>query len=602
MNKEKIVRIGNAGGFWGDDPEALKRQVIGGNLDYITADYLAEITMSILQKQRKALAAKGKEGGYVTDFIKHLMEVAKHIKSSGTKIITNAGGINPRACARELDRKLKEVGIQFRIGIIEGDDIFDTMAREDAIDDRYANMETGEAFACIKGHLESANVYLGVAPIVELLKQGAEIIIAGRVTDTSLVMAPAVFEHGWALDDCDKLASSLIAGHILECGAQATGGNYTDWQKIEKWEEFGFPIAEIHEDGGFIITKHEGSGGKVTTDTVREQLLYEMGDPKNYISPDVVTDFTTLHVREAGSDRVKVEGARGFPPTPYFKVSMAYRNGFTASGAIIVSDPDCKEKADVLKDTFWKRLGIDFEKKHTSLIGLNSCHGSLAKRAETNEILLQFGVYDHARSKLEKFSSSLASLILTGPAGLAVTSGRPRIRNVVSYWPCLIEKKDVKAKVSILDEFEDRDLELLTGQETSLDIETNYSESSEKEFKPWQFRNGKRVRIIDLCLARSGDKGNMANIGVIARNETIYEFIKGYFTAGFIKHIFQEFCRGKVIRYELDNLMALNFLLEESLDGGGTQSLMVDAQGKTFASALLNCEVEIPIDLYTQLK
>ncbi len=603
MKKEGIIRIGNAGGFWGDDPDVLMRQVQGGALDYVTMDYLAEITMSILQKQRKSTATMGAEGGYVYDFIGHFMEAAPLLKEKGVKVITNAGGINPFACASKLDEELKKAGLDFRIGIIEGDDIYNKVMNRTFEGEKFTNMETGESFEKIKDRLESANVYLGVAPIVDLLQQGADVIIAGRVTDTSLVMAPAIFEHGWALTDWDKIAASLVAGHILECGAQASGGNFTDWRDVKKWENFGYPIAEIHADGSFVVTKHAGTGGLINVNVVKEQLVYEMGDPQNYISPDVVVDFTTIKLSADGKDRVRVEGAKGHPPTPFLKVSMAYRNGFTASGAIIVSDADSREKAEVLDNTFWKRLGISFEKRNTSLIGLNSCHGDLAKRGEANEILLRFAVYDQDKSKIEKFSSKIASLILSGPQGIAVTSGRPRVRSVVSYWPCLIDKKNIAVKTRLLHDGNEKIVHVITGHETESSINAPIAQESGKiPFRSWEFPYGKRVKIEELCLARSGDKGDTANIGLIARNRYIYEFIRTHFTASFIKYVFKSFCKGKVIRYELDNLQALNFLLEESLDGGGTQSLMVDAQGKTFASALLNYKVEIPADLYHHMK
>ena len=595
MKKEtdKVI-IGNYGGFWGDDPEALKRQVQGGSLDYLTADYLAEITMSILQKQKSRNAAKGLKGGFISDFIDQLVEVAPEIKSKGIKVITNAGGIDPTACAIELKKKLDEIGIKFQIGIVEGDDILELVRGEKIHEGQYENLETGESFQSINQQIESANVYLGAAPIVELLKWGAEIIIAGRVTDTSLVMSPAIYEHNWSFKDWDKLANSLVAGHIIECGAQATGGNHTDWKGIAKWEDFGFPIVEVHSDGSFIVTKHKNTGGIVSSDSVKEQILYEMGDPKRYIGPDVIVDFTTINIEDLGDDRVLVMGATGYPPTPTYKVSMAYQNGYTASGGIIISDPDSIEKAELLKEVFWKRLGVEFNKKHASFIGYNSCHKNLVKDENSNEILLQFSVYDHDYNKVSKFSKSLASLILTGPAGLAVISGRPKISSVVSYWPCLIDKDKVKVKASLLDQAFQKEWVPQMEYELSSGSYSEEDQQDEGRFEPWSFDGGESVRVMDLCLARSGDKGDTANIGVIARNEEIYNFIRIYFTGAFIKHVFQDFCKGKVVRYELSNLMALNFLLEKSLDGGGTQSLMVDAQGKTFASALLNYEVQIP--------
>lgn len=596
--KERI-KIGNAGGFWGDDLTALRRQLEGGDLDYISTDYLAEITMSILRKQQ----LKNKKLGYVTDFVKQLVDAAPLIKRKGTKVIVNAGGMNPLGCARDIIRQLKGTENELRIAVIEGDNIYPQLKKIYPDKAGFKNLEDGRAYEEISGKVQSANAYLGVPPIVKALEEGAEVVIAGRVTDTSISIAPMIYEFGWEYDDWDKLASGLIAGHMMECGAQSTGGNYTDWQKVKKWDNFGYPVTEVNSDGSFVMTKHPGTGGIVNTDTVKEQLLYEMGDPKNYISPDVVVDFTTIQLKEDGEDRVKVFGVKGRPSTPFFKVSMAYLDGFKAHGSLIISGGHALEKAKLFDRIFWERLGEGFEKKNTEFVGHNSTHLDLANDTEPNEILLRFTVYDNDKDKIRKFSENIAPIILSGPPGVAVTGGRPRPQSVMTYWPTLVPKSAVKTTLKLLD-YEGNVADkwnvptVLGNEREDTRVEMTSQHSEEVRTVSWPSDGETRtVKFEDICLARSGDKGDMVNVGVIARSEKIYGFLKKHLTADYIKAMFASLCFGPVTRYELDNLQGLNFLLDHALDGGGTKSLMIDAQGKTFASAFLNQEVEVPAEL-----
>lgn len=597
--KQKI-RIGNSGGFWGDDLSAFKRQLEKGNLDYLTMDFLAEITMSILRKQQM----RSPELGYVTDFVDQVIENAALIKEKGVKIISNAGGMNPLGCASKIVSELKKQNISFKIAIIEGDNILDQLDDIFASDVSLKNMETGEDFQLIQSKVQSANAYLGLPPLVQALKAGAEIVIAGRVTDTSITMAPMVYEFDWELNDWDKLASGLVAGHIIECGAQSTGGNFTDWHLINNWDNFGYPIAEVYPDGTFFIEKTPESGGLVSINTVKEQLVYEMGNPSSYISPDVIADFRSIRLEDAGENRVKVYGCKGFPSTPFLKVSMAYKDGFSAFGSIIISGPDALEKARKFDTIFWKRLNISFAKQNTEFVGFNACHLNLAKQLEPDEILLRFNVYDENRENLIEFSKNIAPLILSGPPGVAVTGGRPRVMNVMTYWPALIPKDIIHTSVSFLNDegyvYQTNTLKSKLGYESTELQEADKPEIAEKPLPSlFSKREGKKVLFSDLCLARSGDKGDTSNIGVIARNAAIYDYLKENLTAGDIKFLFSQHCKGPVSKFHLDNLHAFNFLLESSLDGGGTKSLMIDAQGKTFAQALLNQEVYIPNYLIT---
>ncbi len=592
------IRIGNSGGFWGDDLQAFKRQLEHGNLDYLTMDFLAEITMSILKKQQM----RNPDLGYVTDFVDQVLENAELIKDKKVRILSNAGGMNPEACAKKIQKGLEAKNIALKIAIIEMDSVFHLLDDFTAKGISLSNMETGEDYEAIKGEVQSANAYLGIPPILKALQEGADIIIAGRVTDTSITMAPMVYEFNWSLNDWDKLASGLVAGHIIECGAQSTGGNFTDWHLVEKWDNFGYPIVEVYPDGSFIVEKAENSGGLISIDSIKEQLVYEMGNPAAYISPDVVADFRTIQLESVGPNQVKVAGVKGKPSTQFLKVSMAYRDGYSAFGSIIISGGNAMEKAKKFCDIFWSRIGVDFEKQNTEYVGYNSCHLNLALNIEPNEVLLRLNVYDKDRDKLVLFSKNIAPLILSGPPGVAVTGGRPRVISVMSYWPTLIPKEEVTAVVTSFDLAGEivstHYIKSILGSESS-DIETG--DPAEIAIHPEKKislnQSGTKIKFKDICLARSGDKGDTANIGIIARSPEIYEYIKVNLTAGEIKNMFSSLCKGKVLRYQMDNIGGLNFLLEASLDGGGTKSLMIDAQGKTFAQAFLNQEVIVPDEL-----
>ncbi len=600
MMKNKIV-IGNAGGFWGDDLSAFRRQLENGYLDYLTMDFLAEITMSILRKQQ----LRNPDLGYVTDFIDQIEENARLIKEKNVKIITNAGGINPIECGRKITEILKNQGVDLRVAVVDGDNIVDNLTNYYPEKELFDNLETGEKFEKINNKVQSANVYLGIPPILRALELGADIVVCGRVTDTSITIAPMVYEFGWELIDWDKIASGLVAGHIIECGAQSTGGNFTDWQLVKKWDDFGYPIVEVFSDSSFVVTKHDNTGGLVSLNTVREQLVYEMGDPSLYISPDVVANFLAIQLTQDGDNRVKVSDIKGMPATDSFKVSMAYEDGYSSVGTIIISGDNALEKAKIFGEIFWKRININFEKTNTEFIGYNSCQKNMSQSIEPNEVLLKLSVYDKDKSKLVEFSKGIAPLILSGPPAVAVTGGRPRIQNVMSYWPALISKELITSRVTILNVDGKIETTLNVNSITGFEVNPSYDKGEKnihnQDMSEYSTENMAKVKLRDICLARSGDKGDVSNIGVLARSEEIYSFIKEVITTDFIKTLFADFCNGKVVRYEMDNLLAVNFLLEESLDGGGTKSLMIDAQGKTFASTLLNQELLVPKDLLTNL-
>ncbi len=592
------IRIGNAGGYWGDDPDALKNQVLNGELDFITIDYLAEITMSIMNKQK----LRDPSLGYAKDFLKHIDPVFEEIVKRNIKVITNAGGVNPEALAEKLEELALSKGLKgVKIAVVEGDNILDSIDKlaEEGVD--FSNMETGEPYDLIKGKVLSANLYFGAAPVVEALKQGANIVITGRVTDTGITLAPMIYSFGWDTADYDKLASGIVAGHILECGAQSTGGNFTDWEKVPSFDTIGYPIAEIYKDGTFVITKHDSLDGMVSVDTVREQLVYEMGDPKNYITPDVIADFSTIKLEQIGENRVKVSGVKGYAPTDLLKVSISFEDGYKSSGAIIISGPDARKKAEKFAEIFWKRVGIEYEDSLTEFVGLNACHYHLAHLKEANEILLRFSVRDHDRSKFERFRRKLPALILSGPPAVAVTGGAPHIQNVVSYWPALVPQEISKWKVSVFESgkkiFEkEGNWEKTGGSIKEVKDNTNFDGK--------KFENAKTERVLlkKIALARSGDKGDTCNIGLIARSDLAWEFIGWKITEKLVKKIFGEIVKGNIERFEVKNLNAFNFLLHNALGGGGTKSLRIDAQGKTLAHALLNQFFDIPVNVLESVR
>lgn len=587
------IRIANAGGFWGDDLGVLRRQLEGGDIDYISSDFLAEVTMSILRKQQ----LKDHSLGYVTDFVDQIVDVADLMKSKGVRMITNAGGINPIGCARKILSELEKKGVSLKIAVVDGDNIIDRIEEFYPAKANFKNMDSGEEFKSIIENIQSANVYLGVPPLIKALESGADLILAGRVTDTSVTMAPMIYELGWQLDDWDKLAAGLVAGHIIECGAQSSGGNFTDWLKVKRWDNMGYPIVEMNRNGDFIVYKHENTGGLISVDTIREQLVYEMGNPDQYISPDVVADFTELKLQELDTNKVLISGAKGYPSTPYLKVSMAYEDGYKATSSIVISGGKVLNKAKQFDRIFWERLNTEFLKKNTEFVGYNACHQHLAEHINPNEVLLRLSVYDTNPDKIKKFSMSIAPLILSGPPGVAVTGGRARMQQVITYWPSLIPKDCITSNVHVLNSkgeiLESYHVNSLLGYEEELQAmeiieHTGFVDPS------WDEDRLITVQLREICLARSGDKGDTVNIGVLARSEEIYQYLKHDLTAERVAEMFFGMVKGHIKRFEIDNLLALNFLLEESLDGGGTKSLMIDAQGKTFASALLNQEILIP--------
>lgn len=591
----RTIRIGNAGGYWGDDLSAFRRQLLGGPLDYITIDFLAEITMSIMQKQR----AKDPSAGYARDFVSQMKQLLPEIVKRKVKVITNAGGINPVGCAEAILKVARELELDVKVGVVYGDDVMPRLDELEKAGNAMKNMDTGEPYAAIRGHAASANAYFGAWPVVEALKQGAQVIVTGRVTDTGITMAPMIHEFGWGPGDWDKLACGIVAGHIIECGAQATGGNFTYWDSVKTFANIGYPIVEVSADGSFVVTKHAGTGGRVSVGTVKEQLVYEMGDPKGYITPDVVADFTTIQLEPAGEDRVRVTGVKGRRATDLLKISMSFQGGWKASGGIIICGPRALEKAKRFAEIFWERLGHTYEATLTEYFGHDACHGPMTFEGrdvtEPSEILLRLGVRDADQKKVDEFARLVPSLILSGPPGVTVTGGRPAVSEVLGYWPCLVPRESISAVVETLG----TDGKRVGGGYAWPPLAAERAKY-EMPAPPstWPTAGGEvEVPLYALAHGRSGDKGDTANVGIIARSPEVYAWLARHLTADRVKGYFGTVCRGTVERFEVPNLLALNFLLNHSLGGGGTLSLHADAQGKTYAHALLKMQLRVPAGL-----
>ncbi len=444
-----MIRIANGQGFWGDWLEAPVRLVEDGPIDYLTLDYLAEVTMSVLQKQKQ----KDANLGYARDFPPLMARLSEQLRKRGVKVIANAGGVNPEACAREVRR----LAPRLKVAVVLGDDVFGRIDELLAKGHELRNLDTGAPLEAIRDRVLSANAYLGAFPLAQALATGAEVVISGRCADAALALAPMVHCFGWREDDWDRLAAGVAAGHIIECGAQCTGGNcQAGWQSIPDLANIGYPIAEAEPDGLSTITKHPCTGGRVNLATVKEQLVYEVGDPARYITPDVVADFTSIRLEEAGPDRVRVRGARGLPRTDWLKVSLNYSAGWKATGILVYSWPQAIEKArcaDGIVRERLTRLGLSFDAIESEFFGVNACHGPAAPPvADPPEVELRIGVRGQDRRAVERFTREVVPLVLSGPpTATGYGEGRPQVREVVAYWPALIPRSEVGPRVEVVE-------------------------------------------------------------------------------------------------------------------------------------------------------
>jgi hypothetical protein len=454
MSPRKKVLVANGQGFWGDSMLGPLRLLREGPLDYLTLDYLAEVTLSIMQKQR----SRDPRAGYATDFVQLIERVLPQLVEKNVKVVANAGGVNPHGCKDALMAVIGKAGQSaVKVAVVEGDDILEQLDSLLLAGEELRNLDSDQKLAEIRDRVLSANVYLGAFPIAEALGQGAQIVLTGRCTDPSLVLGPLVHEFGWTAADHGLLAGGTIAGHIVECGAQCTGGNFTDWRTVPNLAMVGYPIVEAAPDGTFVVTKHEGTGGLCTVDTVRHQLVYEMGDPRRYLTPDCIADFTSVRLSQEGQDRVRVDSARGKPPTNTYKVSISYLAGWKAWGELTVSGPDALEKARLCARIVWERLAYDGchygpDERLEEYVGAGTCHAGIpaGESSDPPEVVLRLGVKGQDRARVERFGSELVPLVTSGPPGVTgFAGGRPKATEIVGFWPALIRKDLVSARVSV---------------------------------------------------------------------------------------------------------------------------------------------------------
>ena len=590
-DETRTVRIGGASGYWGDTAEAPRQLIELGHLDYLVFDYLAEVTMAILAKQK----SRASDAGYAHDFVTSVMKpLISTIVARKIRVIANAGGVNLEACRAALQKVADDAGVRLRVATVEGDDL---VGRGD--DFRASGVREMQTGAELPHGLMSINAYLGAFPIAAALDAGADIVLTGRCVDSAVTLAPLIHEFGWTAIDFDRLAAGSLCGHLLECGAQATGGNFTDWRDVEAgWEDVGFPIAEVGASGSFIVTKPNGTGGAVTPFTVGEQLLYEIGDPSAYILPDVVCDFTQVTLVQEGPDCVRVEGARGRPPTSTYKVSATYAGGFRSIGSTVFVGFDAPEKAQRTGEAIVARVegllaqrGLPpFRAKQIDVIGNDTLYGNAHRKAfDLRECVLRVAVQHDLSKGVEFFAREYVGTGLsmsTGRCGLE--GGRPSVSPVVRLFSFLIDKADVPIRVRI--DGEPVPLPpLFDGRPTVVGTPPN--EPSVDETPTGRLIN---VPLICVAVARSGDKGNDANIGVMARDPKFLPAIRASLSTNVVQNFFDHFLEGGVERYDLPGMHAVNFVLRKSLGGGGTSSVRLDVQAKTYAQLLLSIPVSIP--------
>jgi len=601
----KTIRIGCASAFWGDTSSAAAQLVDSadrdGGLDYLVFDYLAEITMSIMAGARM----KNPDAGYATDFIEVLTPLLPALANRGIKVISNAGGINPQACAAALQAACTDAGIKLKIAVLEGDDLrpqLKSLAKNDVRD-----MFTGAALPAM---CVSANAYLGAPGIAAALAQGADIVITGRIVDSALVSAPLVHEFGWAWDDYDRLAQAALAGHLIECGAQCTGGNFTDWQQVPDYEHIGFPIAEIDAQGRIVITKPTGTGGLVTPLTVGEQMLYEIGNPSEYLLPDVICDFSRVTLRQQAVDRVAVSGARGRAPDGQYKVSATWPDGFKCTASCLLAGIDAVAKAQRVsqailgktREMFTLRDWEDYRDASVELLGSEATYGPHGQRHDSREVVIKIAVSHSRKEALVLFSREIAQAATGMAPGLTgIVGGRPTVYPMIRLFSFLVDKSLCAPAVS------------MGGRSApvALPAEVSTSQTDRRspqiEISPVSTsapgaagEPALEVPLIRLAVARSGDKGNHSNIGVMARDPAFLPWIAASLSeaavARWMSHVLDP-DHGRVTRWLLQGSHSLNFLLENSLGGGGVASLRIDPQGKAFAQQLLEMPVAIPASI-----
>ncbi len=595
-----IVRIGCAAGFWGDSAMAPPQLAKSGQVDYIVFDYLAEITMSILARQH----ARDPAMGHAADFTHIALNSILHdIAERRIRIVSNAGGINPAGCAAAIRALVAKAGLDLKVAAVTGDDVMPWLAGQPR--EKIREMFTGQTLP--EGIL-SANAYLGALPIARALAEGADIVVTGRCADSALVLGPLIHEFAWAADDYDRLAQGSLAGHIIECGAQCTGGIFTDWETVPDWQNIGYPIAECAGDGSFTITKPEGTGGIVTRATVAEQLVYEIGDPARYILPDVICDFTDVRIEETGINRVQVRGARGSAPTDSYKVSATWADGYRIQAAMTIIGENAAARARRQGEALLQRIDAmlraqgmaPLAESLVDAIGADSAYGPGHCHANPREVVLRLAARHPDRRALALFAREITSAGTSmSPATTGFAGGRPKPSPVVRLFSFLIGKHLVHPQVNIDDRILDVPQPLPAARQPSHPPRRASGGPAGETGEVAPSPSGEIIRLPlrRLAWARSGDKGNDANIGVIARHPDYLPVLRRQLSAGRIGALFAHLGGGRVHRYELPGIGGFNFLLEACLGGGGIVSLRNDPQGKGLAQILLDTEIDIPAGL-----
>lgn len=587
--QSRVVRIGCGAGFWGDSPDGSRQLVEAGGVDYLVLDYLAEITMSILARMR----AKDPQAGYATDFVTHVMApLAQQIADKRIRVVANAGGVNPMACRDALAKVFEAAGVSLKIAVVLGDDL--TGRAAELAGSGLREMFSGAAFPA---KVSSINAYLGAFPIAAALAAGADVVITGRCVDSALILGPLIHEFGWRETDFDQLSAGSLAGHIIECGAQATGGIVTDWRDVEAgWEDMAFPIAECAADGTFVVTKASGHGGRVTPATIAEQVTYEVGDPRAYLLPDVQCDWSEVRLEAIGEDRVRVSGARGAAPPGSYKVSATYPDGWRVFTTMMLVGRDAAVRARRVGEAILARTGrmiaaaglAPFSETSVEILGAETTFGAQSRAGATREVVLKIAARHPTREALEIFareifpSATAMAQSLTGFAG-----GRPSPQPVVRLFSFLIDKDAVPIRV-LGPNGEDISV---VARPFDGDAPASSPPDDASVALPGSLVS---VPLIALAVGRSGDKGDSANIAVIARRPEFLPPIRAALTAEAVAAYFAHYVRGRVERFAWPGLNAFNFMLHEALGGGGMASLRHDPQGKALAQALMDFPIPVP--------